>query len=80
MSTREQFEAWKRTVPPVHAEEVEKMFRAWQASRAAALEEALRAVEAERLEDPSKNPDDIAYDMAVDDCATAIRKLAKGNA
>ncbi|MDE1139907.1 MAG: hypothetical protein PW999_09690 [Paraburkholderia tropica] len=46
MSTREQFEAWKRTVPPVHAEEVEKMFRAWQASRAAALEEAAPKIDA----------------------------------
>lgn len=39
------------------------------------VELCLAAVRAERLEDPSKSADDIAYDMAVDDCAAAIRSL-----
>jgi hypothetical protein len=43
--------------------------------RRAAIEECWEAVHAERLEDPSKNADDIAYDIAVTDCENAIRAL-----
>ncbi|OBR54139.1 hypothetical protein [Paraburkholderia tropica] len=84
MSTREKFEKWITTVwrPDDGAELLKRgfphfAFAAWQAGRAVALEEALTAVIEERLEDPSKNADDIAYDMAVDDCANAVRVLAK---
>jgi hypothetical protein len=43
--------------------------------RRAAIEECWEAVHAERLEDPSKNADDIAYDIAVTDCENAVRAL-----
>jgi hypothetical protein len=53
--------------------------KAWQASRRAALEECWEAVHAERLEDPTDLPDDIAYELAVRDCEAAIRGLANGD-
>ncbi|MFP3708679.1 hypothetical protein SB783_32175 [Paraburkholderia sp. SIMBA_009] len=87
MTTREKFEKWaiekklafrdKNGLWPLCGANLPHLRFAWEAARAEALEEALEAVRAERLEDPSKNPDDIAYDMAVDDCADAIRALAK---
>lgn len=40
--SRERFEAWKRTVPPVHREEIEGMFAAWQAAERDALERAAK--------------------------------------
>lgn len=42
---REQFEAWKRTVPPVHSEELPMLWACWQAATQAALERAAKAVE-----------------------------------
>jgi hypothetical protein len=47
-----------------------------QASRRAALEESWEAVHAERLTDPTDSADDIAYNVAVQDCENAIRALA----
>lgn len=40
------------------------------------LEEAAKVCEAEHLEAPTNEADDIAYDHAVNDCAAAIRALA----
>lgn len=90
MTTREKFEKWAltdagncndldlhKTDGEYDLPEVQRDFEVWRASRAVALEEALEAVRAERLEDPSKNQDDVAYDMGVEDCANAIRALAK---
>jgi hypothetical protein len=51
-----------------------------QASRRTALEEAWEAVHGERLEDPSKNHGDVAYDIAVADCEHAIRALTNEDA
>ncbi|NPT59037.1 hypothetical protein [Paraburkholderia elongata] len=53
---------------------------AWQASRRAALEESREAVHAERLVDPTDSADDIAYNVAVQDCENAIRGLVNGDA
>jgi hypothetical protein len=47
------------------------------AIRREALEEAAAAVRAEQLADPTDSPDDIAYDLAVRDCAAAIRALSQ---
>lgn len=44
-------------------------------TRAATLREALAVVENEALRDLTGRSDDIAYDRAVHDCATAIRVL-----
>jgi hypothetical protein len=49
-----------------------------QASRRAALEESWEAVHAERLTDPTDSTDDIAYNVAVQDCENAIRALKDG--
>lgn len=45
-------------------------------ARKAALEEALIACNGEALEDPTGSADDIAYDLAVEDCRNAIRAIA----
>ncbi len=36
---------------------------------------AVRACRAEKLADPTNEPDDTAYDIAVEDCAAAIEKM-----
>lgn len=51
------------------------MWDTWQAARKAALEEAIQAVEGEYLVGTTGAPDDVAYDMAVRDCAAAIRAI-----
>jgi len=77
---REAFEAWLRERPAFswsstsHRKAWEA---AWKASRAAALEEAVKAAETEHLEDPTFSADDIAYDCAVEDCVAAIRRALK---
>jgi len=40
-----------------------------------ALEMAAKECEKEHLQEPTDSADDVAYDMAVNDCAEAIRKL-----
>lgn len=47
------------------------------AVRAVVLEEALKAVEGERLEDPTEHHGDLVYQRAISDCENAIRKLSK---
>ena len=84
---REAFEAWanEKGIPLVMSkclmlDELRPTllaWKAWQASRAAALEEAVKAAETEHLEDPTFSADDIAYDCAVEDCVAAIRRALK---
>lgn len=43
-----------------------------------AIEDAARAIEGERLEDPQPGTSDEGYEQALDDALAAIRKLGKG--
>lgn len=52
----------------------DELWKIYQHGRAAALEQAAKAVEDERLGDPGE-ADDIAYNMALDHSLLAIRAL-----
>jgi len=81
---REEFEAWAadntfyavaRTGDGYVSTVLQLAWMAWQASRAAALEEAEKECEAERLEGPIATANDLAYENAIGDCLRAIREL-----
>jgi hypothetical protein len=77
---RETFEAWfaGSKLGPRRSEadwNYHAAWEAWQASRAAALEEAEKECEAERLEGPIATANDLAYENAIGDCLRAIREL-----
>lgn len=57
---------------------VQCRWETWLSSRRVALEEAAAICEAEHLECPTRSDGDIAYDNAVRDCASAIRREAEG--
>ena len=72
---QEAFEAWRQECG-YDTEAVKGVLElAWQASRAAALEEAEKECEAERLEGPIATANDLAYENAIGDCLRAIREL-----
>jgi len=71
----EAFEAWRQECGYDTEAFKSVLELAWQASRAAALEEAEKAVEAERLEGPIATENDLAYENAISDCLRAICAL-----
>ena len=56
---------------------IQNYWLTWQAATARALAEAVKACEAERLEDATGTEGDVAYNRAIGHCITAIKEALK---